>query len=147
MGMYKALDIAKYIVTKCVKDGNPISNLQLQKMLYFVQINFIKNLGQPAFQEEMEAWRLGPVIPVVYRIFMLEGSSKILRTFPEVIDKIDKTHRKLIDMIIEECIKLTPWQLVARTHKEGTPWKQYYKQGKKKTIPNESVMKYVMELK
>ena len=41
--MYNALDIAKYIITKCNKDGFPISNLQLQKILYNLQKFFLQN--------------------------------------------------------------------------------------------------------
>ena len=38
--MYSALDVSKYIVSKCTRDGHPISNLQLQKILYYVQRAF-----------------------------------------------------------------------------------------------------------
>lgn len=31
--MYTAMDLSKYIVSKCIEDGEPISNLQLQKIL------------------------------------------------------------------------------------------------------------------
>lgn len=40
--MYKALDISKYIINKCVNDEKYISNLQLQKILYFIQKEFLK---------------------------------------------------------------------------------------------------------
>ena len=35
--IYHANDIANYIISKCENDGAPISNLQLQKILYYVQ--------------------------------------------------------------------------------------------------------------
>ncbi len=38
--MYNALDVAKYIITYCKKNQKPISNLKLQKLLYFVQSQF-----------------------------------------------------------------------------------------------------------
>lgn len=34
--MYKAMDLANYIVDKCIKDNTPITNLQLQRILYEV---------------------------------------------------------------------------------------------------------------
>ena len=40
--MYVALDLSKYIISKCVRDGHPISNLQLQKILYYIQVYFLK---------------------------------------------------------------------------------------------------------
>ena len=39
--MYTAMDLAKYIVSKCYYDGCPISNLQLQKILYYIQKEFL----------------------------------------------------------------------------------------------------------
>lgn len=35
--MYKALDISNYIINKCIDDNIPISNMQLQKILYCIQ--------------------------------------------------------------------------------------------------------------
>lgn len=34
--MYKTLDVAKYIINKCINDNFPISNMQLQKILYCI---------------------------------------------------------------------------------------------------------------
>lgn len=34
--MYRAMDLANYIVDKCIKDNTPITNLQLQRILYEV---------------------------------------------------------------------------------------------------------------
>ena len=44
--MYKAIDLSKYIVSKCVRDNIPISNLQLQKILYYIQKEFLRDKGQ-----------------------------------------------------------------------------------------------------
>ena len=54
--MYSALELSKYIVTKCINDGKPISNLQLQKILYYIQRDFLKQ-GEPAFSDTIEAWQ------------------------------------------------------------------------------------------
>ena len=40
--MYSALDIAKYIISKCNRENCPISNLQLQKILYNLQKAFLQ---------------------------------------------------------------------------------------------------------
>ena len=54
--MYMAVPLSRYIVSKCVQDGCPISNLQLQKILYYVQKEFLKS-GKPAFSDDIEAWQ------------------------------------------------------------------------------------------
>ena len=63
--MYSALELSKYIVTKCINDGEPISNLQLQKILYYIQRDFLRQ-GEAAFSDTIEAWQFGPVVPNVY---------------------------------------------------------------------------------
>ena len=35
--MYETMEIAKYIITKCSRENEPLSNLQLQKIMYYVQ--------------------------------------------------------------------------------------------------------------
>lgn len=39
--MYKAENIAKYIIAKCNNDKQHISNLKLQKILYYIQAEFL----------------------------------------------------------------------------------------------------------
>ena len=74
--MYLALEIAKYIIDKCTKDNCPISNLQLQKILYYIQREFLQQ-GEIAFPEEIEAWQFGPVVPEVYRQYCGFGALPI----------------------------------------------------------------------
>ena len=52
--MYSAIHLSKYIVSKCVSDGHPISNLQLQKMLYYIQKDYLSRDDQ-AFSDDIEA--------------------------------------------------------------------------------------------
>ena len=87
--LYKAIDLSKYIVTKCIVDGCAISNLQLQKILYYVQKDFLQR-DLVAFSDDIEAWQFGPVVPVVYYKFCGFGAMPITSTF-EVggIDSLD----------------------------------------------------------
>lgn len=52
--MYTAMEIAQYIINKCTLEKCPISNLQLQKILYYVQKTFLQN-DMLAFSDEIEA--------------------------------------------------------------------------------------------
>ena len=64
---YQARDIAEYIIYREASQGRTVSNLRLQKLLYFVQAQFIVQKDAPCFTERMEAWDYGPVVPEVYR--------------------------------------------------------------------------------
>ena len=50
--MLSALDLSKYIITKCMNDRKPISNLQLQKILYYIQVEFLRERGIRAFSDD-----------------------------------------------------------------------------------------------
>ena len=63
---YDALDVAKYIITRCYEQGNPISNLKLQKILYFLWADFYRETRRYLFFDDICAWQLGPVVPKVY---------------------------------------------------------------------------------
>lgn len=62
--MYSALDIAKYIISKCNIENCPISNLQLQKILYNLQkallqseIMITEKKSSALFGDKIEAWQ------------------------------------------------------------------------------------------
>jgi uncharacterized phage-associated protein len=46
--------------------GDAISNMKLQKLLYYAQGFALAILGNPLFPEDFEKWTFGPVLPVVY---------------------------------------------------------------------------------
>lgn len=139
---YKAMDIARYIVNKCVEDNRPVSNLQLQKILYYVQINFMRLLSEPAFDDEIEAWQYGPVVPEVYYEFADCGGTDIYRTYPGVQNLFRNNNEKqIVDKVITLCLRLNPWELVERTHRPNTPWARVY-QGFPDVIPNEYLYEY-----
>ena len=49
--MYSAIDVARYIIAHCNRNGQTISNLKLQKILYFIQAEFLVVQDKPCFQE------------------------------------------------------------------------------------------------
>ena len=124
--MYTAIDLSRYIVSKCIKDGYPISNLQLQKILYYIQKDFLKR-DHLAFQDNIEAWQFGPVVPNVYYHYCGYGAMPIISS-RESFD-INQKDLSDVDCIVEQKRKLRPWELVAETHKENGAWAQIYRNG------------------
>ncbi len=131
--MYNALDIARYVINYCNKKQKPISNLKLQKILYFLWIDYFKATQEYLFDNEIYAWKFGPVVPDVYYEFCAYGGVPILRDFQIEINNNDK---EIIDATIDKCIELTPYQLVEKTHKSNTAWyKTVHDVGLKELIP------------
>lgn len=125
--MYQAIVLSKYIITKCVKDGHPISNLQLQKILYYIQKYYVKHNNR-AFVDEIEAWQFGPVVPIVYYHFCGFGAMPITSQYEDVTISLED--QEMVDPIVEEKRSLYPWDMVKDTHRPGGAWEQTYQNGK-----------------
>ncbi|MCP3680124.1 MAG: DUF4065 domain-containing protein [Gammaproteobacteria bacterium] len=76
--MLSAIDIAKYILSKSQpEDGDIISNLKLQKMLYYSQGFHLAIHKKPLFSDEISHWNHGPVVPTVYAIYQKYAASAL----------------------------------------------------------------------
>lgn len=133
--MCEAIVLAKYVVSKCMTDGCPISNLQLQKILYYIQREFLRN-NTLAFPDEIQAWQFGPVVPNVYYRFSAYGAMEITKVYDVDDDfKFTDSEKEIINEIIEKKRLCDPWDLVEDTHRPGGAWDQMYEKGKYNIIP------------
>lgn len=126
--MYKADQIADYIVARCIDTSCPISNLQLNKIMYFVQKDFLSDSTDGLIEEDFEAWQYGPVMPQVYSKYWAFGGMYILLRPLNIIELPLKIKAR-IDNIVDEKKLLSPWALVAETHKKGGAWDFVYRNG------------------
>lgn len=78
----------------------------------------------------------------VYYEFADCGGTEIYRTY-NFADRIFKNEieKKIVDKVIFLCLRLSPWELVERTHKPNTPWSKVY-MGFPKIIPKEYLYEY-----
>lgn len=127
--MYSAIVIAKYIVTFCAKAEKPISNLKLQKMLYFIWIDYFKATGKYLFKDDICAWQFGPVVPDVYYEFCPFGGIPINRTFDEANSLVRTEDKAIIDNAINTYLPYSASYLVDKTHQPGTAWSVTYRNG------------------
>lgn len=122
--MHTALEIASYIINKCISLGRPVSNLQLQKILYYVQGEYIRNTnGKVLFTDTMEAWQYGPVIPNVYYNYNRYSSSNIITRQDEI--ELEQFEKDIIDPVIYDKSSYSAWTLVEQSHSEE-PWINAY---------------------
>lgn len=143
--MYRALDIARYIIERCSSTNKTISNLKLQKILYFVQAEFLVSKNQPCFAEEIQAWDFGPVVPEVYYAYRMFGSANIpCIGKSRVSQMIPPSDKELLNGIIDECAKYSASALVEITHNQ-TPWIDAYEPNWNNEITRESIKNYFQE--
>ena len=140
---YKALDIAKKLIFKAQNDepngGESLTNLKLQKLLYYQQGFHLAFFGTPLFAEDVEAWMYGPVVPAVYDEYSAYGSSAL----PEVKEPVSlsEDEEELFNEVYDAYREFSAIGLMNRTHSER-PWLDAVPHDRGTVITQESMMAY-----
>lgn len=140
--MYRALDVARYIINYMNDRKRSVTNLKLQKILYYVQAAFLveKSDHLPCFAERIIAWQHGPVVCEVYNEFKKYGARDIPSqdTVNRVVYRngrlmivrkdfsdafLADCDRELINDVVDGLMEYDAWTLVDHTHEED-PWQQ-----------------------
>lgn len=144
--MYSAIDVAEYIVARCANSGRPVTNLQLQKIMYYVQLNFLRTYDKCIFEDDILALRHGPAVKEVYYKYNIWGRNEIV---PRAVQSAKETFlekdRELIDRVTDACLLLDQWELVERSQKAGGPWHRSFDGNLEKVIPKEVMREYARE--
>jgi uncharacterized phage-associated protein len=131
--MYSAFDIAQYVLYRYMELNRSITNLKLQKLLYFIQRQSLQVNQRPMFNEIIEAWQFGPVVPAVYYKYVGAGASEIYEfSLPDV--KFEQEDIDIMEDIINKYIDSNPWVMVDETHNDGTAWDRAVKTGVYKPV-------------
>lgn len=140
--MYSAMDVARYIIAYEKTQGRPVSNLRLQKLLYFVQANFILSTGGPCFLTRMEAWNFGPVVPQVYQEYRIYGGTTIpVSPSTASLGAIDSKDKAPINSMLDKCGRISTTDLVTISHGQD-PWMDAYHNPRSNEITVDAIERY-----
>ncbi len=119
----KALDISKAIISLYPPELEVISNLKLQKLLYYAQGFNLAVFNEPLYDEKIIAWQYGPVVKIVYAQYKDNGSSGIELENKVSIKSIlkDKKQRDLLLEVNKVYGQYSAIRLMNMTHSEP-PW-------------------------
>lgn len=141
-----AKDVAKWFLAynrEMMNEGDAeyISNLKLQKLLYYAQGCFLALKGQALFGEPIVAWKHGPVVEDVYHQYKEYGASGIV--FDEKFDfsSISSDIEAVLEEVYDVFGQYSAWKLRNMTHNE-TPWKSTKQNS---VIPAEVIRNYFLE--
>lgn len=102
--MYKVQEIAEYVIYYAYTQGNIVTNLKLQKILYYIQAEFLVGAQKQCFPERIEAWDFGPVIPEVYRRYKIYGGSFIPTGRNNIcLTLFQRDDRRRIENVVDAC--------------------------------------------
>lgn len=139
---YKAGDIAEWFLNKNrtqmnFEDSEYITNLKLQKLLYYAQGYFLAKKGYPLFNEDFLAWEHGPVIKIIYNKYKNNGSRGIV--YDKDFDiEVDEETEGILERVYENYGQYSAWKLRNMTHEEA-PWRLTPRNG---TIPKGKIKEY-----
>ena len=138
--MTDILPIADYVIEK---SGCSITNLKLNKLLYYVYgVNLVIN-AKEKISEGPEAWTYGPVFPTVYHQYKRYGQGSIER--PDKTGANIPRHStiaKICDRVLDHYLPMDDFELVILTHKDNSPWDKTFDGSYYKTIPDTDIKDY-----
>ena len=125
--MQTALNVARWFLQRnhldyILEDAEYITNLKLQKLLYYAQGVYLGLYGKPLFDEEIEAWKHGPVVPEVYRCYKRFGPNGINEFTPPDCN-FTPEELDVLEWVKANFGQYTAWKLRDMTHEEK-PWKE-----------------------
>ncbi|WP_430787303.1 Panacea domain-containing protein [Actinoplanes sp. G11-F43] len=109
-------DVAAYVLSR----RGPMSAMKLQKLLYYAQAWHLVWDDRPLFDEHIEAWANGPVIPALYAEHRGQFSIEVWPSGDP--DGLSEGERESVDVVLEFYGDMTAHQLSELTHREG-PWR------------------------
>jgi uncharacterized phage-associated protein len=145
--MYTAKQIALWFIDydkaqKGYEESEGLSNLKIQKLLYYAQGVFLAIKGSPLFGDELRAWKYGPVVESVYNDFKHFDSQPVKIPDDDNFEMsvIAEEDVALLASVYETFGQYTAWKLCEMTHAEA-PWKETPNKG---VIPLEKIKEYFL---
>jgi len=128
--IYDAITIADTILGIAKEIGNKLTPMQLVKLTYIAH-GWSLGLGRGAlFNNRIEAWKYGPVIPDLYHVTKKYGREPIpLHLIAPENSKVDEATKIFLQSIYNAYKKFDGVQLSYLTHMSGTPWDEVYADG------------------
>lgn len=144
--MYKVLDVCRHAIYYSNIKTYGISNLRLQKILYFIQAYFYRIKHVPCFAEDMEAWDFGPVVPSAYMRYKQFGAGEIPNYRATEQKIFDQRDRAIIESVIDLLSAYSTTQLVEISMRQK-PWMQAHFPYGRNTISANSMKTFACEEK
>lgn len=145
--MYDVITVCHYIAYYCFIKSYELTNIRLQKILYFLQVIFLDMFDNPLFHDKIEAWDLGPTIPKAYDYYRKKyGVQFIPWGVTDDINEIKDDDKKVIAFTISALSRYSTFQLIKITQ-EQKPWKDNYISYDNHEIPLSSIKEFINEIK
>jgi len=140
-------DVAAYLIELSINIGEPLTNMKLQKLLYYVYAWYGVEKSKELFDEKIMAWKYGPVTISVYNKYSKYGADVIKKVENGGSEKLDPFTKDLIEEVFTIYGNKTAIELMNLTHSEA-PWRDTFNPTYQDTpIPYEFIVGFYKEKK
>ena len=137
-----AKDVAEYFLDRATGEADDlISNLKLQKLVYYAQGVHLVYQGEPMFSDSIQAWTPGPVVPALYHEYKGYGDGPIPANPDFDPEVFTEKQLETLDAVYEAFGQYSAWKLRNMTYEEH-PWKSAYARHAGSAISNASMFEY-----
>lgn len=145
--MATVFDVANFFVEWANKsEEEHMGNLRLNKLLFYSQGQHLARYGKPLFNDPIEAWVYGPVVPPIYQKYKVCGKNPITTVDEDYKASVfSRDEQLLLSDVLRTYGPFTAGTLVSMTHQPGTPWRNAYIDGRNTEITQASMMEFFKE--
>jgi uncharacterized phage-associated protein len=128
--------IANFVLDLAERDERDVSNLVINKVVFFLHAHYLVYYDKPLVSAKIEAWDLGPVFRELYREFKEYDKRPIKKRARRLNPEsgcyeicrytLDSDEKAFLESVAKKYVRLTPSALVALSHEKGGPWDQVW---------------------
>lgn len=139
----KANEISNYVIS--LTQNNPeenLTNMKLQKILYYLQGYYLAIFDESLFEDDIEAWKYGPVVCDEYHTYKVYGNNSIIvPEFSNSFNYLNSIQKKFINKVYGYFRQFSPIKLMELTHEES-PWLETF--GKDQVITKDKLKNFFL---
>jgi uncharacterized phage-associated protein len=135
---YASQAVGNYLLQKAAATGG-LDSLQTLKLTYIADGFVLGLLDRSLIEDDIEAWKYGPVIRRLYA-GLPPGSSKVTAVGTGEVADLQGDVKLVVDDVFDKYGSLSGLWLSSLTHRPGTPWDLTWKRfGQSAIIPRELI--------
>lgn len=124
--------VANFVLDQADMLGVDVTNMALNKIVYFMHCDFLLEKRSPLVGAKIEAWQHGPVFREIYHEFK-KWSDEPIRGRANRVDPhsgavvqakvdLDREDAEFLSALVKRYVVFTASQLRAISHRDGGPW-------------------------
>lgn len=146
--MHDAKAVARALIEMAAERQIEITNLKLQKLLYFAHGLMLAQHGRALVNENFQAWKYGPVLEDLYHDLKVFGTSPIrpedgfIKYWPTLPENADAEKRAISD-VLDQLGTMRGGELINLSHDPNGPWHAVFQeQTESSTIGDDRIESY-----